>query len=120
MRNSNASVQTALMPTAEQRSSVPASRISPQAQALLDLYPLRTSPATRATTTSFRIVSGHLEDDLQARVNKQKGSNFFSGNLAWQSIRTDSPDVFGFLSTGGTSESTLASDIGVRSVPEAL
>jgi hypothetical protein len=40
MRNSNASVQTALMPTAEQRSSVPASRISPQAQALLDLYPL--------------------------------------------------------------------------------
>jgi hypothetical protein len=99
-RNSNASVATALMPTAEQR-AVPG--ISPQARALLDLYPLPNFSGGTRFNYQVPLVSGLHQDDLQTRASKMLKKNFLSGNYAWQSTRTDTPDVFGFLDTGRVS-----------------
>jgi trimeric autotransporter adhesin len=106
-RNSNASTQTGLMPTEAQRTGeafgVPASAISPQARALLNLYPLPNFNASTRYNYQIPIVSGMHQDDLQTRVNKNIRRNFLSGNYSWQSTRTDTPDIFGFLDTGRVS-----------------
>ena len=102
-RNSNATTQTALMPTAEQRASIPQSRISPQAKTLLDLFPMPNFSGNSRFNYQVPIVSGVHQDELQTRYNKQKGRNYVNANLAWQSLRTDTPDIFGFLGTGATS-----------------
>ncbi len=105
-RNSTATVQTALMPTADQREgrlagqTIPATRISSQARALLDLYPLPNFSGSSRYNYQVPIISGFHQDDLQVRVNKQIRRHALSGNFAWQSTRTDTPDVFGFLDTG--------------------
>jgi hypothetical protein len=121
-RNRNAKTQTRLMPTAAERSGdfanlartirdpvtgepfpgniIPPSRITPQARALAALYPLPNFNGSSRYNYQIPIVSGLHQDDLQARVNKQRRKNFFSGNVAWRSTRTDNPDVFGFLDTG--------------------
>ena len=99
-RNSNASVASTLMPTAEQRAT---SGISPQARALLDLYPLPNFAGGTRFNYQVPLVSGLHQDDLQTRASKMVKKNFFSGNFAWQSARTDTPDVFGFLDTGRVS-----------------
>lgn len=96
-RNRTASVQTALMPTLEQRA---ARDISPQSRVLLDLYPLPNFTGSSRYNYQVPIVTGLHQDDLQTRVNKQIRRNAFSGNFAWQSTRTDTPDLFGFLETG--------------------
>jgi hypothetical protein len=101
-RNSNATTQTALMPTAEQRSGIPANRISPEAQALLELFPLPNFGGNSRYNYQVPIVSGQHQDDLQTRWNKQKGRHSVNANLAWQSLRTDTPDIFGFLGTSST------------------
>jgi trimeric autotransporter adhesin len=119
-RNSNASTQTALMPTAAQRAGdfagasildpltgtpfaggrIPPSRISPQARVLLELYPLPNFSANSRYNYQVPLVSGLHQDDLQTRMFKQKGRNYFAGNFAYQSTRTDTPDIFGQLETG--------------------
>ena len=118
-RNSNATTQTGLMPTALERSGrfaqpirdpltgdplpgniVPSSRISPQATALLRLYPEPNFSGNSRYNFQVPIVSGYHQDDLQTRANKQVRRNFFFGSFAWQSTRTDTPDLFGFLDTG--------------------
>lgn len=105
-RNRNASVQSVLVPTLEQREGrlgdrvIPASLISPQARALLDLYPLPNFSGSSRYNFQVPIVTGLHQDDLQVRVNKQVRRNAFSGGFALQSTRTDTPDIFGFLETG--------------------
>ena len=99
-RNSNATVATALMPTAAQRLGV---GISPQARALLDLYPLPNFEGSNRYNYQVPLVNGMHQDDLQTRANKSIRKNFLSGNFSWQSTRTDAPDVFGFLDTGRVS-----------------
>ncbi len=105
-RNRTAAVQTALMPTAEQREGrlgnlvIPASQISPQARALLELYPLPNFTGSSRYNYQVPVVTGLHQDDLQTRANKQVRRNAFSGTFNWQSTRTDTPDLFGFLETG--------------------
>jgi hypothetical protein len=118
-RNRNASTQTALMPAELERAGVlgslvrdpvtnqpfpnqtiPASRVSPQARALLELYPLPNFASSSRYNFQLPIVSGLHQDDLQSRVTKQSGRNAYNGSFAWQSTRTDTPDLFGLLDTG--------------------
>lgn len=124
-RNSNANTQTGLVPTLAQRSGdfssfagaivdpvtrapfagnlIPLSRISPQARELLNLYPLPNFEGDSRYNYQVPIVSGLHQDDLQTRANKQIRRNYFSGNFAWQSTRSDTPNLLGFLDTGGIS-----------------
>lgn len=118
-RNRNATTQTGLMPTSDQRAGIfnepvrdplsgeafpgnliPASRISPQASALLGLYPEANFQGGERYNFQLPIVNGLHQDELQTRANKQVGRNGFSGNFSLNSIRTDTPDLFGFLETG--------------------
>jgi hypothetical protein len=121
-RNTNANTQTGLMPTAAERAGdlsgsprqildvtsgaplpgnlIPASRVSPQARALAALFPLPNFAASNRYNYQVPVVSHLHQDDLQTRGNKQKRGNFYSANFSWQSVRTDTPDLFSFLDTG--------------------
>ena len=91
-RNSNATTQSALMPDAAQRNGVfanpildpvtgapfpgnviPPSRISPQAQALLNLYPLPNFAGNTGYNYQIPILSPAHQDALQSRLNTSLG-----------------------------------------------
>jgi hypothetical protein len=122
-RNSNATTQTALMPTQAERTGdlsasrtlaldpatgqpfpgniIPPSRISPQAKILLGLYPLPNFDGSARYNFQLPIISGLHQDDVQLRANKQVGrKDHLSGSFAGQTTRTDTPNLFGFLNTG--------------------
>ncbi|HWD99370.1 MAG TPA: carboxypeptidase-like regulatory domain-containing protein, partial [Bryobacteraceae bacterium] len=124
-RNRNASTLPALMPTAAERSGnlsglpgsildpvtntpfagnvIPASRISPQAQALLGLYPLPNFDLTARYNYQIPTVSATHTDALQSRLNKSFGRrDQVYGDFAFQSSRADTPNVFDFLDTTDT------------------
>ncbi len=118
-RNSNASTQSALMPDAAQRNGVfsapildpvtgapfpgnviPASRISPQAQALLNLYPLPNFTGNTRYNYQIPLLSPTHQDALQLRLNKSLGfKDQIYGRFAFQSTRMDATNVFSFLDT---------------------
>ncbi|HEY3938870.1 MAG TPA: carboxypeptidase regulatory-like domain-containing protein [Bryobacteraceae bacterium] len=120
-RNRTATTQFALMPTPEERNGdfsqktspifdptngmpfsgnvIPQSRISPQTRALLGFYPLPNFNSTRYNY-QVPIVSATHQDALQSRLSKAVGQkNQFYGGFAFQSTRTDSPNLFDFLDT---------------------
>lgn len=106
-RNHNVSTQPALMPTAAQRSGeaegIPADRISPQAKALLNLYPLPNFNGGSGYNYQVALKGAQHQDALQTRLNKTLGlRDEFFGRFAFQSTRTDTPNVFGFLDTSDT------------------
>jgi hypothetical protein len=83
---------------------IPASRINsqaqPQAQALLNLYPLPNFAG--GTRYNYQVPEVNIthQDNLQSRVNKLIGrKNQVSGLFAMQSTRADNPNLFGFLDT---------------------
>jgi hypothetical protein len=125
-RNRNATTQSGLMPTAAERagnlsqtldalgrpveifdpvtglqfpgSVIPGSRISPEATALLDLYPLPNFPGGARYNYQIPIVAVTHQDSLVSRVNKTiKRYHQLSGSFNYQSIRTENPNLFGFL-----------------------
>jgi hypothetical protein len=120
-RNTNATVQSALVPTPAERAGdfsaapvkpvdpatgqpfpdarIPASRLSPQAQALLDLFPPPNFAGSSRYNFQTPIVTGLHQDDLQTRLNKQRRKNFYSGHFNLQSTRTSNPSVYGLLDT---------------------
>ena len=110
-RNRNAAVDTALMPTAAERMGdlsqllgkpfvIPKSQISPQAQSLLNLYPLPNFETGAGYNYQVPVVGVQHQDSLQSRWNKSVDrKNQLYGNLAFQSTRQDNPNVFGFLDT---------------------
>jgi hypothetical protein len=129
VRNRTATTQSVLMPTTAQREGdfsqtlnplgqqvtvidpatgqpfagniVPLSRISPQAQALLKLFPSPNFAGSSQYNFQTPLVSDMHQDSLQARAMKGIGrKNYLSGMFALQSTRTDTPNVFGFLDTG--------------------
>jgi trimeric autotransporter adhesin len=129
MRNRNATTETARVPTAAERlgdfsasvdalgrpvrvidpgtgvplagNAVPASRISPQARALLAFYPLANFRSSRSYNYQVPLVGSVHQDSLQSRANKVIGrKDQVSGMFAIQSSRSDSPSIFGFLDTG--------------------
>ncbi len=117
-RNNTATDQPALVPTLAERSgiftapildpssnapfprnTIPSSRISPQAQALLNLYPL---PNFTGPGYNYQVplVSPTHQDALQSRFNQTlNNKNQLYGRFAFQSTRTDNPNLFGFLDT---------------------
>ena len=128
-RNRNAATQSALMPTPAEREGdlsrtftpqglpapvtdpasglpipgnrIPANRISPQAQALLGLYPLPNFDGQARYNFQAPIVSNLHQDSMQFRAVRQVGRrDNFSGTLQLRSTRTDNPNLFGFLATG--------------------
>jgi hypothetical protein len=123
-RTSNARTQTGLLPTASERAGdfsavgrpildpaggppfagnlIPASRISPQARALLTLFPAPNFTGDSRYNHQVALTGGLHQDDLQARLHKQVRRHFFSGHLAAQSVRSDTTDLFGLLDTGRT------------------
>jgi len=113
VHNRNASTQlgTGLVPTLAQRNGevaggafpgnvIPASQISPQALALLALYPLPNFDGSTRYNYQIPLISGMHQDSVQGRMNKQIKKNQFSGTFGMQSTRTDNTNLFGFLDTG--------------------
>ena len=127
-RNRNASIQPGLMPTQAERdgdfshtldqqgrpvqifdpltgaplagNKIPASQISPQAQALLRFYPLPNFAGAAAYNFQTHIGGDMHQDSLQTRMNKSIGrADQVSGLFALQSTRSDTPNIFGFLDT---------------------
>ena len=125
-RNRNSTAQSALVPTDLERNGdfsqtlnsfgqpikffdpkngaifannqIPQSRLNAQAQALLNLYPLPNFTASSRYNYQIPIISNTHQDNLQTRLNKTLGrQDQLSGNFAYQSTRSDNPNVFGFL-----------------------
>jgi hypothetical protein len=130
-RNRNATTTPGLMPTALERGGdfsqslnalgkpvelfdpstglpipgnvIPPSQISSQARALLNLYPLPNFTSGAQYNYQIPIVGVTHQDSLQSRANKSIGrKNQISGVFAFQSTRTDSSNLFGFLDTTDT------------------
>ncbi len=118
-RNNNASTATAFMPDCAVRSGIfttpvldplsgvpftgnmiPQSRISPQARALVNLYPDPNFDSAAHYNYQVPIISPTHQDALQARFNKVLSRrDQINGRFAFQSTRSDTPNVFGFLDT---------------------
>ncbi len=114
LRNRNATVESALMPTEAERrgdlrsrpniafpnNQIPANLISPAALKLLELYPLPNFTNGLGFNYQTPLRRALHQDDLQFRVSKQAARrDNLQGNFAWQSIRTDTPAIFQFLDT---------------------
>ena len=119
-RNRNATTQTGLMPTQAQRDGdlsgvplydpttglpiagnrIPQTMISPQASALLRLYPLPNFAANSRYNYQIPIIGRGSQDDLQSRINKTfDRNNFVNGSVAYRRTHNDGPNLFGFLDT---------------------
>ncbi len=106
-RNRTASIASALMPTFAQREgdvspgiTIPQSRISPQALALLNFYPLPNFETPGAYNYQVPIVGVTHQDSLNSRWNQSVDrKNQLYGNFAFQDTRQATPNVFGFLDT---------------------
>ena len=124
VHNRNASTLPGLMPTAAERNGdlsnsltpvldpathlpfagniIPSSQISPQALALLNLYPLPNFAGSTRYNYQIPLISGQHQDNLQARMNRQVKKNQYTGSLGLQNTRTDNTNLFGFLDNGRT------------------
>jgi len=110
-RNRDASIVPALVPDAAERSGdfpqqivdpttglpfarnqIPATRVSAQARALLNFYPLPNFASGSGYNYQVPLVSATHQDALQSRSVKNVGArDQFSGRFAFQSTRTDDP-----------------------------
>ena len=72
-------------------------QISKQAQALLNLYPLPN--ITGNPRYNYQIPTSAMHQDaLQSRLNKSINlNNQFYGDFAFQSVRSNGPNLFGFV-----------------------
>src|SRR5579884_2069 len=118
-QNSNAATDSGLVPTLAQRNGIfaspvldpltgagfpgnviPQDRISPQARALLNLYPLPNFQSNARYNYQIPITTPAHKDALQSRINKfLSNRNQLYGGFAFQSTRQDTPNLFGFLDT---------------------
>jgi trimeric autotransporter adhesin len=74
--------------------------ISPQAQALLNFYPLPNVSSNPRYNYQTPIISSTHQDALQSRFDKTLNSkNELYGDFAFQSTRDGTPNLFGFLDT---------------------
>jgi hypothetical protein len=121
-RNRNVTTTPGLMPTAGERNGnlselptpvidpatgtafpgnmIPQNRISPQAKALLNLYPLPNFGGSTRYNYQVPLVSPTHQDALESRFNK--AFNFkdqIYGGFALQSTRVDNPNLFDFIDT---------------------
>ena len=121
-RNNDATIGTGLVPDALQRNGIfstpvidplngapftgnviPQRRISPQAQALLSLYPLPNFNSSERYNYQIPLLSPTHQDAMQSRLMKALGSkNQVYGGFAFQDVRADNPNLFGFLDSTDT------------------
>jgi hypothetical protein len=79
---------------------IPKTQISPQAQALLNFYPLPTFSGNPRYNYQTSIIDDTHQDALQSRfIHMFNAKNQLYGGFAFQSTRTASPNLFGFLDT---------------------
>lgn len=72
--------------------------VSPQAQALLNLYPAPNVAGNPRYNFQTPIIGNTHQDALQSRMDKNIGrKDALYGGFAFQSTRSDSPNLFGFL-----------------------
>lgn len=123
-RDRNAAVQPGRMPTQAERNGdfaqssgaivdpatgtafpgkrIPQNRISPPALALLKLYPQPNFDGSSRYNYQVALAGATHQDNLQTRLTKTLGRrNQLSGAFAYQSIRSGSENLFGFLDTTG-------------------
>ncbi len=106
-RNRTDTTTSALMPTAAQREgdvspgiTIPKSEISPQALALLALYPLPNFVGSGGYNYQVPLVGVTHQDSVQSRWNKSVDrKDQLYGTFAFQDTRQATPNVFGFLDT---------------------
>jgi hypothetical protein len=124
-QNRNASVQTTLMPTFAERAGdfsaassapvdpltglpfpdgvIPEDRISPQARALIGLYPLPNFNSGTRYNYQVPVIGVTHGDSLQVNVTGFRfGPDNLNGSMALSSSRSDSPDVMGFTDSTNT------------------
>jgi trimeric autotransporter adhesin len=76
---------------------IPQSRISPQARALLNLYPLPNFTGSSRYNYQIPAVTPTHQDALQSRFDKTLGrKDELFGSFAFQSTRADTPNLLGF------------------------
>jgi hypothetical protein len=79
---------------------IPPTQISPQARALLNFYPLPSFSGNPRYNYQIGIVDNTHQDALQSRLaHIFNAKNQLYGGFAFQSVRTASPNLFGFLDT---------------------
>jgi hypothetical protein len=105
-RNGDATTLSGLVPTEAERSGdLPTGEVTPvaQAQALLKLYPLPNVIGNSLYNYQVPVVNNSHLDALQSRLDKTIGNkNQFYGGIAFQNIRADSSNLFGFVDTTKT------------------
>ena len=107
-RNHNANILDGLVPTADQRQGIfPALgtlTINPQAQSLLNLYPLPNFTGSTRYNYQIPIISLGNQSNVSARISQTINSkNQVVGNFSWQNNHTTNPNLFGFVDTSTTS-----------------
>jgi trimeric autotransporter adhesin len=106
-RDRDAATESGLFPTAAQRNGnlgnglqIPPSRISPQALALLNLYPLPNFAGSRGYNYQIPVVSASHQDAMQVRLSQSLNrKDQIFGGIAFQKTRADSSNLLGFLDT---------------------
>ena len=77
---------------------IPASRISPQAKALLNLYPQPNFTPSARYNYEIPLVGTSDSDALQTRINKMLNQrNSLNGSLGYQRTGADNPNLFQFV-----------------------
>jgi trimeric autotransporter adhesin len=95
-QNRNATTLTGRVPTALERAGD--GRVTPQARALLNLYPLPNFNGNSAYNYQVPVVGNTHQDSVQLRLNKALNiRNLFAGYFDSQNTRTDNVNIFGFL-----------------------
>lgn len=79
---------------------IPQTLVSPQAKALLNLYPLPNLTSSKLYNYQSSVISASHIDAAQARVNKYfNAKNQLSGSFGAQSARNSNGTIFGFVDT---------------------
>lgn len=82
---------------------IPPTQISPQARALVNLFPLPNFTGSNVYNYQIPLVNATHSDSMSSRLQKQLGrKNAINGNFGFTSTRSDSPSVLGFLDTNNT------------------
>lgn len=105
-RNSNAAAISGLMPDAAERSgnlggvTIP---VSPQAAALLNLYPLPNVTGNPGYNFQTAVLNDSHMDSLQSRLQKGIGRrDYFTGGFGFSSTRADNVSLFKFVDATDT------------------
>lgn len=78
---------------------IPEDRISPQAQALLSLYPLPNYSGGNRYNYQIPVISTTHQDSVQGQLTQWGNKGTLTGTFNYQNLRGDNPNVFAFLDT---------------------